>query len=553
MESSRFGFAFVLFTDMSNCPGTRDIRSTRRNNVSCGDVCARRKPRRSLALTFLISAEVLLLVACSQTVFAESRLPGLKGGAKLHGRILDTARQDKDSGLPSPLRLEDGERQDTANEWKLRYDALLDDMLQAKAQISSTKNVAMQRDALAEKVRTLQERISVTQARGPRRGVNDNEEGWEEMGKCESETEQSLPRLRVGTVELEAELSPIQADSSAESDVSDSDALQTSQSSEAAPSHPTQCTQAVVGPSWEEPLSGAQFCQDPQDCGIFHKTQMLTATAYSEVTDLKSELEVQQALICDLSSRLENSGLREASLLKAQDVLQRQVAELQGAMKEVRINEQEKQQKVLHLEQELALAHSEIAWEKRLRNGIQRFDADDFVRSGGHRQRGVSRSQEGGGRAASRAINDTDSNLKALLSQANTYINKVRSREFQAARCTHTETQRHHIVTCTDKLSTASDVSDSGSDRRSWNGSSDVCLDRSPDLPSASDVRGGLNARPSLVSCDKSSSPLREGKSAPSSAPLRCLTRPGPVTRALRKTVGRIKISDGFVSLGTTR
>jgi hypothetical protein len=442
----------------------------------------------------------------------------------------DSAWQDKDSGLPSPLRVGDGERQDTANEWKLRYDALLDDMSQAKAQIASTKDVAMQRDALAETVRTLQEHISVTQARGPRRGVNDHAEGWEEMGKCESETEQSLPRLRVGTVEMGAVLSPIQADGSAESDVSDSDALQT-----------------VVGTFWEEPLSGAQLCQDPQDCGIFHKTRMLTATAYSEVTDLKSELEVQQALICDLSSRLENSGLREASLLKAQDVLQRQVAELQGAMKEVMINEQEQQQKVLHLEQELALAQSEIAWEKRLRTGIQRFDADDFVRSGGHRQRGVSRSQEGGGRATSRAINDTDSDLQALLSQANTYINKVRSREFQVARYTHTEAQRHHIVTCTDKLSTASDVSDSGSDRRSWNGSSDVCLDRSPDLPSASD------ARPSLVSCDTSSSPLRKGKSAPSRAPLRCLTSPGPVTRVLRKTVGRIKISDGFVSLGTTR
>jgi hypothetical protein len=62
----------------------------------------------------------------------------------------------------------DGERQDTANEWKLRYDALLDDMSQAKAQIASTKDVAMQRDALAETVRTLQEHISVTQARGPR-------------------------------------------------------------------------------------------------------------------------------------------------------------------------------------------------------------------------------------------------------------------------------------------------------------------------------------------------------------------------------------------------
>jgi hypothetical protein len=411
-------------------------------------------------------------------------------------------------------------------------------MSQAKAQIASTKNVAMQRDALAEKVRTLQEHISAKQARGPRRDVNDHEEGWEEMGKCESETEQSLPRLRVGTVEMEAVLSPLQADGSTESDVSDRDALQSSP-------HPTHCTQAAVGTFWEEPLSGAQLCQDPQDCGIFHKTRMLTATAYSEVTDLKSELEVQQALICDLSSRLENSGLREASLLKAQDVLQRQVAELQGAIKEVRKNEQEQQQKVLQLEQELALAQSEIAWEKRLRNGIQRFDADDFVRSGGHRQREMSRSQERGGRATSTAINDTDSDLQALLSQANTYINKVRSREFQVARHTHTEAQRNHIVTCTDKLSTASDVSDSGSDRRSCNGSSVVFLDRSPDLPSASD------ARPSLVSCDPSSSPLREGKRAPSRAPLRCLTCPLPVTRVLRKTVGRIKISDGFVSLGT--
>jgi hypothetical protein len=203
MESSSFGFAFALLRGMSDCSGTRDIRSTGRNNVSRGDVCARRKPGWSLALIFLIiSAEVLLLVACSHTVFAESRLPRLKGGAKLHGRILDSgsAWQDKDSGLPSPLRLGDGERQYTAKEWKLRYDALLDDMSQAKAQIASTQNVAMQRDALAEKVRTLQMRINVMQAhaRGARTGGDDHEERWEDGGNDDSDTEQTLPRLRGG-------------------------------------------------------------------------------------------------------------------------------------------------------------------------------------------------------------------------------------------------------------------------------------------------------------------------------------------------------------------
>ena len=57
-----------------------------------------------------------------------------KGGAKLHGRILDSALQRYH--LPSDWEMD--KRQDTANEWKLRYDALLDDMLRAKAQISST-------------------------------------------------------------------------------------------------------------------------------------------------------------------------------------------------------------------------------------------------------------------------------------------------------------------------------------------------------------------------------------------------------------------------------
>jgi len=71
-------------------------------------------------------------------------------------------------------------------------------MLQAHAQLSSAKSVAMQRDALAETVRTLQVRINVmqAQARGVRRGAVDLEEGWEEEGNDESETE--LPRLRGG-------------------------------------------------------------------------------------------------------------------------------------------------------------------------------------------------------------------------------------------------------------------------------------------------------------------------------------------------------------------
>ena len=84
-----------------------------------------------------------------------------------------------DMSLPSARRLGDEGMQDTSNEWKFRYDALHCDMLQAQAQLSSAKSVAMQRDALAEKVRTLQVRINVMQAhaRGARRGGD--EEGWE--------------------------------------------------------------------------------------------------------------------------------------------------------------------------------------------------------------------------------------------------------------------------------------------------------------------------------------------------------------------------------------
>ncbi len=97
-------------------------------------------------------------------------------------------------------RLGDEARQDTSNEWKFRYEALHCDMLQAQAQLSSAKSVAMQRDALAEKVRTLQVRINVMQAhaRGARTGGDDHEERWEDGGNDDSDTEQTLPRLRGG-------------------------------------------------------------------------------------------------------------------------------------------------------------------------------------------------------------------------------------------------------------------------------------------------------------------------------------------------------------------
>ena len=105
-----------------------------------------------------------------------------------------------DMSLPSARRLGDEGMQDTSNEWKFRYDALHCDMLQAQAQLASAKSVAMQRDALAEKVRTLQVRINLMQshAMGVRRGGDDHEEGWEDGGNDDSDTEQTLPRLRGG-------------------------------------------------------------------------------------------------------------------------------------------------------------------------------------------------------------------------------------------------------------------------------------------------------------------------------------------------------------------
>jgi len=100
------------------------------------------------------------------------------------------------------------------------------------------------------------------------------------------------------------------------------------------------------------------LCEDPT-LEDFNSKLPLSEAAYSDADSMQGEMQIQQALLQQVTASLEETRRESAQLQHANDALKKQVAALQSS-------EQEKKEMLMHCEQQLSLAEKELSWEKRL-------------------------------------------------------------------------------------------------------------------------------------------------------------------------------------------
>ena len=117
----------------------------------------------------------------------------------------------------------------------------------------------------------------------------------------------------------------------------------------------------------EDPSEG-WYEQDPEI--EFNSKLPLASTAhmeiFSEIQDLKGEVQIQQAMVRQLASDLHETREEAAQLQKAKDALQEKLDELAKEKAEAEIREQETQDELQCLRQQLSLVEKELKWERRL-------------------------------------------------------------------------------------------------------------------------------------------------------------------------------------------
>ena len=100
------------------------------------------------------------------------------------------------------------------------------------------------------------------------------------------------------------------------------------------------------------------LCEDPT-LEDFNSKLPLSEAAYSDADSMQSEMQIQQALLQQVTASLEETRRESAQLQHANEALKKQVAVLQSS-------EQKKKEMLTHCEQQLSLAEKELSWEKRL-------------------------------------------------------------------------------------------------------------------------------------------------------------------------------------------
>jgi hypothetical protein len=114
--------------------------------------------------------------------------------------------------------------------------------------------------------------------------------------------------------------------------------------------------------------SDGSYAQDPEI--KFNSKLPLASTAhmeiFSEIQDLKGEVQIQQAMVRQLASDLHETREEAAQLQKAKDALQEKLDELAKEKAEAEIREQEKQNELQCLRQQLSLVERELKWERRV-------------------------------------------------------------------------------------------------------------------------------------------------------------------------------------------
>ena len=133
-----------------------------------------------------------------------------------------------------------------------------------------------------------------------------------------------------------------------------------------------------------EDKSDGACAQDPEI--EFNGKLPLASTAhmeiFSEIQDLKGEVQIQQAMVRQLSSDLHETREEAAQLQKAKDALQEKLDELAKEKSEAEIREQEKQNELQCLRQQLSLVEKELKWERRLLAKQKGLLRDELERMG---------------------------------------------------------------------------------------------------------------------------------------------------------------------------
>jgi len=136
--------------------------------------------------------------------------------------------------------------------------------------------------------------------------------------------------------------------------------------------------------------SDGSYAKDPEI--EFNSKLTLECTAhteiFSEIQDLKGEVQIQQAMVRQLASDLHETREEAAQLQKAKETLQEKLDELAQEKAEAEIREQEKQDELQRLRQQLSLVEKELKWERRLlakQKGLLKDELDKMGSSGyGH-------------------------------------------------------------------------------------------------------------------------------------------------------------------------